>query len=203
MSSFLFARDVPAKTGKSDPGYFSVEVTQPPERTCADYLQLFRQPEFLPECFPKGQLAEGFWAIHGPVLDCLVSDLIWNTDLEFTEREECVRAMFDLFQRFFAIEHLDCSGHMSWDSVCYDWHCDNRNRDRGSEDLQMQEVIFQTLSGSLLLDSEFCQRAALHGLDHLHHPETQARVEAYLRMHSSLTEESKAYAIAAAKFQVS
>lgn len=200
--SFLFAQDVPAKTEKYDPWYFHVEVTQAPERTCAYYLQLFKHPEFLLERFPKGQLEEGFWAIHGPVLDCSVSHLIWNTDLDFREREECVRAMFDLFQRFFVIEHLDWSGHMWWDSVCYDWHCGNRNRDRGGEDLRMQDVIFQTLSRILLLDSEFCQRAALHGLGHLHHPETQELVDMYLKSHPSLSEESRAYALAAAKFEV-
>jgi hypothetical protein len=153
--------------------------------------------------FSQGRLAEEFWARRGPVLDCSVSDLIWNTDLEFTEREECVRAMFDLSQRFFANEHLDWSGHMRWNSVCYEWHCDNRSRDRGGEDLPMQNVMVRTFSKLLLLDSEFCQRAARHGLDHLHQPETQAQFEAYVRRHASLTEESKAVAIAAAEFQVS
>jgi hypothetical protein len=200
--SFLFARGVPGKTEEYDPWYFHVEVTFAPRRVCDYYLQLFRQPEFLLKRFSKDQIEEGFWVIQGPNLDCSVSRLIWNADVEFPVREECVRTMFDLYKRLFAVEHLDSSAQMWWDSICYDWHCGNRNRDRGGEDLEMQDVIFETLSRILSLDSEFCQRAALHGLGHLHHPETQELVDLYLKSHLSLSEESRAYALAAAKFEV-
>ena len=91
---------------------------------------------------------------------------------------------------------------MWWDSLCYEWHCGNRDRDRGGEDLLMQDVIFETLSGLLKSDSTTCQGAALHGLGHLHHPKTQELVDSYLAEHPSLKEEWKAYALAAAKFEV-
>jgi len=110
--------------------------------------------------------------------------------------------MFELFQRFFAFERLDTSVFRWWDSLRYDWRCGNRNRDRGGEDLQLQDVFFGTLAKILFLDSETCQDSALHGLGHLHHPGTTELIDRYLLEHPSLTEQRKVYALAAAKFQV-
>jgi hypothetical protein len=66
----------------------------------------------------------------------------------------------------------------------------------------MQDVMFQTLVRILSLDSETCQTAALHGLGHLHHPETKTLIDRYLAEHPSLTKERKEYALPAARFQV-
>ena len=66
----------------------------------------------------------------------------------------------------------------------------------------MQDVIFETLSDLLKSDSTTCQGAALHGLGHLHHPKTPELINAYLAEHVSLDKEWKAYALAAAKFEV-
>jgi len=200
--SFLFARDVPDETEKSDPWYWNTEVTFDPQRACEYYVRLFRRPAFLMERFSKSQLEEGFWAIQGPNLSCSVSGLIWNMDLEFATRQQCVQSMLDLFKNLFAVEPLDTSAQMWWDSLCYEWHCGNRNRQQGGEDLLMQDVIFQTLTAILALDSEFCQGAALHGLGHLHHPETAELIECYIRQHPSLTREQRDYALAAARFTV-
>jgi hypothetical protein len=90
--------------------------------------------------------------------------------------------MADLFRILFATEPLDTSVQMWWDILCYDWHCGNRKRERerGGEDERMQDVIFQTLTAILALDSGICQRAALHGLGHLHHPETENLIQRYI-----------------------
>ena len=95
---------------------------------------------------------------------CSVYLLIWNTDLPLSAREQCVRSMVNLFRDLFATEPLDSAVQMWWDSLCYDWHCGNRSRLRGGEDLSMQNVMFDTLVEILALDSEHCQGAALHGL---------------------------------------
>jgi len=200
--SFMFERDVPPEAEKRHPWYWNMEVTYAPKAICSYYVQLFRQPEFLVQRFSKAQLDEGFWAIQGPNLDCAVDRVLWDTDLPFAAREECVRSMFDLFRLIFANEPLDTSVQMWWDSLCYDWHCGNRNRDSGGEDLKMQDVMFETLAAILSLDSPICQRAALHGLGHLHHPGTQKLIQQYLREHPSLSEEQREYAIAAAAFKV-
>jgi hypothetical protein len=68
--------------------------------------------------------------------------------------------------------------------------------------LELQDIFFQTLSKVLAIDSWTCQGAALHGLGHLHHPGTKELVNRYLDENPSLATEQKAYALAAAEFQV-
>jgi len=110
--------------------------------------------------------------------------------------------MLDLFRDFFTKEPLDTAGNMWWDSLCFDWHCGNRKREWGGEDLLLQDVIFRTLTSILDLDSEFCQKAALHGLGHLHHPDTPGLIQQFIERNPSMPYELKAYALDAAKFEV-
>jgi hypothetical protein len=208
---FMFDHKVVAKfdgeaaerTKDDEPWYWElIELVYDPKKVCGYYVRLFREPRFLLQRFPKPQLEQGFWAIQGPNLDCGLSNLLWVSELSFAAREECVRSMFDLFRLLFAAEPLDTSVQMWWDSLCYDWHCGNRNRALGGEDMKMQDVMFETLAAILCLDSPTCQGAALHGLGHLHHPETRQLIQRYLEEHPSLSTEWKQYALAAAEFKV-
>jgi hypothetical protein len=200
--TFLFARDIPPEVGKRDPWYWHAELTCDIGQACNYYVRLFRQPTFLLQRFSKPQLEQGFWAIQSTTLDCSVYRIISDMDLPFAAREECIRSMFDLFKSLFATEPLETSVNMWWDSLCYDWHCGNRKRERGGEDLLLQDVMFQTLVNILDLDSETCRAAALHGLGHLHHPETEKLVQRFIEERPLLTDGQRAYALAAAKFRV-
>jgi len=135
-------------------------------------------------------------------LDCSVQRLIWNAEVPFLARRECIRSMTHLFKQLFATEPLDGSVFMWWDSLCYEWHCGNRDRQRGGEDMSMQDVMFEVLAELLQNDSEICQDAALHGLGHLHHPATQELIENYITQHDSLTDKRRQYALAAARFEI-
>jgi hypothetical protein len=200
--AFLFDRDVPDESEKKDSWDWHIDVEFDAKKVCAYYVRLFRKPEFLLTRFTKPQLEQGFWAIQGPNLDCSVTRIILESDLPLALREECIRSMVDLFKHLFAKESLDTAVSMWWDSLCYDWHCGNRDRERGGEDERLQDVFFETLSTLLSFDSENCQGAALHGLGHLHHPDTPKIIEQYLHEHSKLTKEWRAYALSAAKFKV-
>ena len=200
--SFLFDRSILPRPEKRDPWYWHVEAEYDAKKICAYYEQLFQQPEFLLPRFTKPQLEEGFWAVQGPNLSCSASRIIDDSDLPLSIREGCIRSMFDLFERLFSKEPLDTSVQMWWDSLCYDWHCGNRNRERGGEDLELQDVYFQTLARVLAIDSETCQGAALHGLGHLHHPQTKELIDRFIDEHPSLTQVQTAYALAAARFKL-
>ena len=200
--SFLFDRGTPPDPSHRDRWYYHVEVEFNPEAICAYYVQLFRRPDFLSPRFTKLQLDEGFWAIQSPNLTCSVYKLIHDSNLTLSAKGGCIRSMTDLFERLFSKESLDTSVQMWWDSLCYDWHCGNRKRERGGEDKRLQDVFFQTLSTLLSSDSEICQRAALHGLGHLHHPETTQLIQQYIQQHPLLTKEWKDYALSAARFEV-
>jgi hypothetical protein len=202
--TFLFDRKVQAKTEKWNPWYWRISVSFDSRRTCEYYTRLFSAPGFLLQRFSTAQLEEGFWAISsGSHLECSVYELIWNTDLPLATREECVKSMLFLYRDMFATEPLETASFMWWDLLCKDlWQWGNRDRSRGGEDLTMHDVMFETLVKILTLDSEHCQKAALHGLGHLNHPATEEAIRIYLAKHDSLSDEQKEYALAAARFEV-
>jgi hypothetical protein len=169
---------------------------------CTYYVQLFQHPEFLISTFSKQQLEDGFWTIMGPVHEWSASNLIDYREVPVASRKKCIESMAVLFERLFVNEPLDGSVHMWWDSFCYDWHCGNRKRERGGEDLELQDIFFDTLVRVLAIDSWICQGAALHGLGHLHHPNTAQAVDRFIGDHPSLTDEQVKYARAAAVFNV-
>jgi hypothetical protein len=200
--AFLFDRNVSLESEGRDYWYWHLEVEFDAKKIGAYYVQLFTRPEFLLSRFTKPQLEEGFWAIQGPNLDCSVSRIIDDSDAPLSAREDCIRSMEDLFSRLFVIAPFDTSVQMWWDSLCYDWHCGNRNRARGGEDSDLQDIFFQTLTKVLAMDSWICQGAALHGLGHLHHPQTRELIDRFIDEHRSLTQDQKGYALAAARFEV-
>lgn len=210
--AFLFDREIPpesfaslaqrGETEKWQPWYDDIEVTFDAVRACEYYVQMFRTPSFLLRRFSKAQLEQGFWAIQSQTLECLAHRIIWNTDLPFAMREECVKAMLFLFKDLFALEPLDNAVSMWWDSFCYDWHYGNRKRELLGEDSAMQDVMFETLTEILALPSEICQGAAIHGLSHLHHPATGEVIRKYLEQHPALTEEWRDAALGAARFDL-
>jgi hypothetical protein len=200
--SFLFAREAPTDPEADDSWYYHVEVVFDPERICDHYVRLFTAPQFLLDQFSRDQLEQGFWAILGPNLDCGARAIVLDSELPLETKAGCIASMYDLFKLLFATEPLDTSVQMWWDSFCYDWHSGNRDRERGGEDLRLQDALFQTLSKILSLDSEICQRAALHGLGHLHHPDTKRLIARYVEERPSLSKEMKEYALAAAEFKI-
>jgi len=127
--------------------------------------------------------------MQGPLLNCSVSEVIWERAVPFAYRERCVRAMFDLFAQLFDGGPLTASVNMWWDSLAFDWECGNRARENGGEDQAMQDVMFATLARILDLPSESSQAAALHGLGHLHHPETADLIQSYLNRNNALSPE--------------
>ena len=203
---FLFDHEVPpefsADGQRIDPWYYDSEVECSPVDVVALYTRLFSEPAFLLDSFSREKLEQGFWAIMGQSLECSVGEVIWSSEAEFAARAECVRSMFHLYEKLFAIDPLETSSNMWWDSLAYDWHCGNRDRKNGGEDLLMQEVMFETLEQILDLSSVDCQVAALHGLGHLHHPGTAELVSRYLDRKPPKNPELRNYAIAAAKFEV-
>lgn len=192
----------PAEQLKPDTPFSGIEVRIDAKKLCAYYVQLFQKPEFLLSRFTKQELEEGFWEIIGYNHDWSLGDLIEFSDAPLSSRKDCIESMAALFERLFASEPLDTSVHMWWDSLCYSWHCKNRKRERGGEDLELQDIYFQTLAKVLAIDSWICQGAALHGLGHLHHPDTAVLIGRYIEEHPSLTKEQIAYAQAAARFEV-
>lgn len=204
--AFLFDHEVTPwpDNPNSQPGpwYWSAEVSFDAIRVAGYYIRLFTDPKFLLTHYSSAQLEQGFWAIQSGNIECAVTASIWDKEVPLEIRESCIRSMFDLFEKLFAIDPLATSSNMWWDSLAYDWHCGIRSRGNGGEDERIQDVIFETLENILGLSSLECQAAALHGLGHLHHPATQLLIERYLQRNPEMDTALRNYALTAARFEV-
>jgi len=174
--AFLFVHDAAADAR----WYDNTKPTFDPLRVCRYYVQLFRQPAFLLERFSHTQLRLGFAALASGSLSCSAKNLIWNTDLPFTERAECVRAMFCLFQHLFAVDPIDSTAAGWWQSFRRPWEAEVRSQSLSKEDGTLQDVFYETISRVLELDSAACQLAALDGLEHLDHPRNEEAIQRLL-----------------------
>lgn len=203
---FLFDHDVvpiPQNVNEGpEPWYWRAEVLFEPIRAASDYVRLFTEPEFLGARFSNIQLEQGFWAIQSSNIECSVTEIVWHRHVPFVMRANCVRSMFHLFEKLFSTMQSETAVEMWWDSLAYDWHCGNRLRQSGGEDEEMQDVMFETLAKILALPSSTCQASALHGLGHLHHPETQTLIDRYLATNLGIESGLREYALAASRFEV-
>jgi hypothetical protein len=159
------------------------------------YIQLFNEPAFLFDKFRREQLEQGFWAIQGPNLDLAAGVLIADKNIPLELRLEFIKSMYNLYRDFYSTDALVTSSHMWWDGVisAYRFHARSGNRDEGAI---IRNTMFETLSRILELDSSECKGAALHGLGHLHHSDTERVIKAYLEAHPELDEGWKSYALA-------
>jgi hypothetical protein len=192
---FLFARVVHSESrNQNERGYFNTEVRFDAHRVRGYYVQLFRNSALLLDSYSDAQLEQGLSAITLRSLSCSVRQLIWSRELAFAERAECVRSMFYFCRDVFRHDAIGFTASIWWETFCFDWECGNRRRSRGGEDLLMQDVLFGMLSQVVLIDSSICRGSALHGLEHLHHPETLALIGGLIRSHPQLAEELTEYA---------
>lgn len=190
------------KPTKWNPWFFSARVEFDPQVVCVYYTDLFRDSFFLADRFSKAQLDEGFWAIQATGLDCSAYRTVWDKKLDFGLRQDCVRSMAALFESLFFNDGLDTAVYMWWDSFCYDFHCGNKKRSNGGEEMAMQDVLFETLLTILWFNSDVCRAAALHGLSHLHHPGTEEVIRRYLDEAPFLNNDVRVMAQAAAQFKL-
>jgi hypothetical protein len=197
---FLFDRDVPPISDIPSTAeeralrwYYRTRTTIDPEKIIGHYIQLFSHPRHLLEQFSKDQLERGFSAMQS-MASFSIRTLIWNQELAFELRGQCVRSMFYLFQDFFSIEPLRYTANMWWDGLCYVWEMGRKDRARGGEDSAMQDVMFETMAEILSIDSQQCRFAALHGLHHLHHPATLELIQRYAAIFPDLKNWCNRYA---------
>lgn len=203
---FLFEHEVvpiPRSENRGpEPWYWKAEVLFEPVRVASDYARLFTDPEFLLARFSMSKLEQGFWAIQSCNIECSVAEIIWHRQVPFVMRANCVHSMFHLFEKLFASMQSETAVEMWWDSLAYDWHCGNKSRQNGGEDEEMQDVMFETLAKILALPQPTCQASALHGLGHLHHPETPLLIERYIEANREMDPQLREYAQAASRFEV-
>jgi hypothetical protein len=180
---FVFDRDVPptSEMPTSEEGahrwYYYTDAVFDIGRQCSHYVRLFSESARLLGMFSEAQLEYGLSAILSG-RSFSARKLICNTDLPFEQRKLIVKSMFYLFRDFFRVKRVG-TAYTWWPRLCYGWENGHRQRSRGGEDLAMQDVMFETMSEVLSIESDRCRWAALQGLRNLHHPATLELFQKY------------------------
>lgn len=190
---FLFAHHAYEGMWEFDPVNFD------PIRTVRFYIQLFNDPAFLFQRFSREQLENGFWQVQSCNLEIAAGHLLGTGSIPLDLRLDFIRAMYNLYKYFFSIDPLENSCFMWWDGVTSDTGVSSKYgiKDRIKEDYTaIRDTMFETLGNILELDSPCCRSAALHGLGHLGHPDTETLIHKYLDAHPELDRGTRAYALA-------
>lgn len=152
---------------------------------------LATEPDFLISQFGTAQLEQGFWFVFGPAGAPYFTSLLWRAGVPWSIREACILSMVTLFERLFSREPLPTASFMWWDLVVEsDVYADGDvvEYERG------RAAILKALQLILDLESPDCQRAALHGLNHLHDQEGTRTIQRFLESHPNLDGDLRAYA---------
>lgn len=168
------------------------------------FTELFKTSAELHDQWDDQTLENGFWEMFGPTLDGNLRQLIWDTPISLQEKDTLIRSMYFIYRDFFALNPLSFSCEMWWDALAYAFNpLRSANPDGNPEHKAIQQAMFETLCAILEIDSYECQMAALHGLNHVAHPETEKAIQAYLKRHPNLDPGSTEYALTCAKGEAS
>lgn len=161
--------------------------------------RLFHHPQRLRRAYTLPQLEQGFYFLLGPGAFMSLSlsggvGLLRDKGIPLYLRMECASSIGALFERLFSDHPMDTACFMWWDLLIYG-HFMRKATPMDAQDLQIEQVIFQTLCRILHLDSRACRKSALHGLGHLRHPDAGRVIHEFLQAHPSLDTDLKQYAL--------
>ena len=194
IQDFIFAHPVP--TSKDKRGWwFEAVVEFEPEEYVTRLTELFREPAALRTRYTREELEQGFGMLISGENTGLES-LLWDTAIPWEVRDALIQSTVDLYEKLFAFEPLDTSVYMFWDALAYGYCVPTRYPETDSEDSRIQHAMFSALTQILRIDSITCQMAALHGLGHLRHSDTEQAIKAYLASNPSLAYEDLEFALA-------
>lgn len=191
FEAFIFDHK-PENIGSSSVWYFQDELRVEFDlgHNAALFVKLFENSTGLADRFSVRQLEQGCWAMLSG-FDGNLEDLIWRSQLSIDIKARLIFAMFHMYQGLFSVILLESSCSMWWDSLAYGFHpMHTADPDNNPEHFQIRETMYATLSKILDLSSKDCQEAALHGLNHVQHPETVALVDRYIASHPELSPEA-------------
>lgn len=193
VADVIFGHEAPRDaTGNTNWWWNSTIVFEPVEHI-AHLTALFRQCDLLRARYTRDQLEQGFWFLISGAPGGL-EDLIWEVSIPWDSRAALIEATVDLYRQLFAKDSLDTSAYMFWDALAYGYCVPTRYPETDVEDRRVQDAMFAALQEILTIDSLDCQLAALHGLGHLRHPDTEVTIARYLERNPALTDEYRQFA---------
>lgn len=203
FQSFVFDHDVheigSEQTWYHDPG---LTVLFDPEHSATCFTEMLENAGSLLSRFDRAQVEQGCWAMFGAGSDGNLNELIWHDDVSIQAKETLIESMYDVYRDLFSHDPLGEACEMWWDGLAYDIHpMGVADVVHNPEHRRIQDAMFKTLAKILKLNSIDCQSAALHGLNHVAHPDTERLIESFIKDHPELSDESIEYARLCAKGQ--
>ncbi len=183
FQDFLFNHPIPNKDIGEEHWYwdFDLLIDYNEEQIANSYIELFEKADALLNKYSLEQLEQGLWAIPSENLDCSVYNLIWNSSLDLNTKDRLIQSMYHLYEKLFNVQKLETSCDMWWDSLAYSYCVDDlRDPENNETDRVIQDSMFDVLCLILNLSSEGCRYAALHGLGHLRHRNTETAIRNFL-----------------------
>ena len=141
--------------------------------------------------FDLTQLNQGLWAMFSAG-EFELQRTLWDNAVPLADRVACLRSMRVPYLEFVAghpAPVMENVFDMWWDMLLSSfWSQRDVHRDYArldSNDRAILDAVFETLDAILANDDPRCQRFALHGLGHLHHPRVPERVTRFMQVHAN------------------
>jgi len=203
FEDFIFDHEVHG-VGSSEVWYhqFGLVINYNPAHNARCFVELFKNARNLPSKYERAKLEQGCWAMFGSGLDGNLNDLIWESDISLEAKEDLISSMFFLYRDLFSQDPLGEACEMWWDGLAYDINPMKRvDPTSNAAHKRIQNSMFETLVKILKLNSVNCQSAALHGLNHVHHPKTTNVVKDFIASNPDLSDRDIEYAMLCASGQ--
>ncbi len=200
FQDFVFQHEVhPVGSDKTWYSRFDLTILYDPDQNAKLFTRLFADARSLLDKYEKPKLEQGCWAMMGAGFDGSLNDLIWESTISIGVKEKLILSMYYLYRDLFAYEPLGAACEMWWDGLAYEINPMQRaDTINNLEHRRIQNVMFETLTQVLKLDQRHCQLAALHGLNHVFHPDTDELIRNFVQERPELTPKEIEYAIACA-----
>jgi hypothetical protein len=158
--------------------------------TVVEHLQtMCRTFSELTKVYSNEQVDQGLWAVFGAGISC--ERFLFDPTVDLALRIDCIECMYLPFRDVIAHSAIDARDSfywMWWDMILHTfwnifYETDDRYDALSDDGKRMLDAMYGTLLRILALNHRACQRSALHGLGHLHHPLGRETVQSYLDVH--------------------
>ena len=196
---FVFDHEV--RDAKNVPWYQdeNLVIAFDPAHNAIRFSEMFQNARSLLRKYDSATLEQGYWAMFGGGFEGNLPDLIWNREIGLNLKVTMIRSMYFLYEDVFATAPRSEASFMWWDEIAYDIHpLELADPENNTEHYAIREAMFETLEKILMIDSWHCQEAALHGFNHVQHPETATVVQQFIDENPGLTNDQIKYAVSCA-----
>jgi hypothetical protein len=170
-----------------------LDVKIDPHRQVKQMTRLFREPQAILH-YTSGQIEQGLWFMFICGEEWF-RDPLWAPEVPWPEREGCILAIPYLYSDLFEHQAIGLAPGMLWDLLAHGFDAyPGRPPQYAGENEHVRDAMFRALRTMLHSSNADTQKAALHGLFHVEHPEGAGVIRSWLETAPSLEDKTREYA---------